>query len=158
MNRAPGPVALVTVNDIARLYDFGASHPLRPERVLLTYEAIRDAGLLELTHVQELPARVAKDEEIRAVHDPSFVEAVRGIDEGAVERWAGMEFGLGTPDNPIFKSMHSASAAVCGASLAAAEAVVSGATRAVGRRRASASTTIRRSPSPRSYGFARTGG
>ena len=127
MNRAPGPVALVTVNDIARLYDFGASHPLRPERVLLTYEAIRDAGLLELTHVQELPARVAKDEEIRAVHDASFVEAVRAIDEGSVERWAGMEFGLGTPDNPIFKSMHSASAAVCGASLAAAEAVVSGA-------------------------------
>jgi len=37
-----------------------------------------------------------------------------------------MEFGLGTADDPIFPNMHGASAAVCGASIAAAEAVASG--------------------------------
>jgi acetoin utilization protein AcuC len=119
-------VALVTVEDIARKYDFGPDHPLRPERVLLTYDNIRSLGLTELPQVTEVASRAATDEEICAVHDPRFVEIVRGIDEGSVERWAGLEFGLGTPDNPLFSDMHAASAAVCGASITAAELVVSG--------------------------------
>lgn len=43
-----------------------------------------------------------------------------------MERWAGLEYGLGTPDNPIFADMHESSAAVCGATVTAAEAVVRG--------------------------------
>ncbi|MGH2819516.1 MAG: acetoin utilization protein AcuC, partial [Actinomycetota bacterium] len=119
-------VALVTVEDIARKYDFGASHPLRPERVLLTYENIRKLGLDRLDHVREVPSRSATDEELFAVHDREFVEIVRGIDEGSVEKWAGLEYGLGTPDDPIFDNMHDASAAVCGASIVAAELVAAG--------------------------------
>jgi acetoin utilization protein AcuC len=119
------PVGLVTVDDIARAYDFGASHPLRPERVLLTYEKIRDLGLIE-DRVDEMPSRSASDEEIRWVHDPEFVDAVKAIDAGTLDPRAGLEFGLGTPDDPIFDGMHAASAAVCGASIVAAEAVASG--------------------------------
>ncbi|HEV3472897.1 MAG TPA: acetoin utilization protein AcuC, partial [Actinomycetota bacterium] len=63
-----GLVALVAVDDLARLYDFGATHPLRPERVLLTYERIRALGLMDLPHVTELAARVADDAEITAAH------------------------------------------------------------------------------------------
>jgi acetoin utilization protein AcuC len=121
-----GSVVLVTVEDIARAYDFGSSHPLRPERVLYTYDRVRELGLDRLAHVKMVPSRSATDDEITAVHDPQFVDAVRGIDEGYVERWAGIEFGLGTSDNPIFPDMHPASAAVCGASVVAAEAVCSG--------------------------------
>ena len=94
--------------------------------MLLTYDAIRDLSLLQLAHVSEVPARSATDEEIAAVHDRTFMEAVRGLDEGSVERWAGLEFGLGTPDNPIFSDMHGSSAAVCGATVTAVEAVVGG--------------------------------
>ena len=120
------PVALVTVEDIARAYDFGSSHPLRPERVLLTYENIRAAGLMDLAHVREIPSRSATDDEILAVHDRDFVSMVKAIDAGSEDERRGLEFGLGTPDNPIFAGMHSASAAVCGASITAAEAVSSG--------------------------------
>ncbi|HEV3472148.1 MAG TPA: acetoin utilization protein AcuC, partial [Actinomycetota bacterium] len=42
---------------------------------------------------------------------------------------AGFEFGLGTPDDPIFPNMHAASSAVCGASLTAIEAVLGGSAR-----------------------------
>jgi acetoin utilization protein AcuC len=119
-------IALVIVEDIARAYDFGPSHPLRPERVLHTYDRIRALGLDGGDHVRKVPARSATDEEITAVHDPQFVAAVRGIDEGHLERWAGVEFGLGTPDNPIFDDMHPAAAAVCGASIVAAEVVCRG--------------------------------
>lgn len=116
--------ALVVVDDIAKAYDFGPSHPLRPERVLLTYERIRGLGLIG-SAAEEIPARVATVDEIRAVHDRDFVRVVQEIDSGALPESAGFEFGLGTSDDPIFDGMHRASSAVCGASLAAAESVVS---------------------------------
>jgi acetoin utilization protein AcuC len=117
---------LVTVEDIARAYDFGSSHPLRPERVLLTYENIRALGLIERPHVSEVKSRSASDEEIMAVHEPAFVATVKGIDAGELDEDSGLMYGIGTPDDPIFKGMHAASAAVCGASIVAAEAVASG--------------------------------
>jgi acetoin utilization protein AcuC len=118
------PVALVTVADIARAYDFGSDHPLRPERVLLTYDRIRSLGLVDGSSVSEVPARSASDEEITAVHSPQFVQMVKDIDSGTVANHRGLEYGLGTPDDPIFDGMHPASAAVCGASITAAELVV----------------------------------
>lgn len=117
-------VALVTVDDIAKAYDFGASHPLRPERVLITYDHIRELGLSEVA--REVSSRPATDAEIEAVHDAAFVAMVKAIDAGTVDEREGLPFGLGTPDDPIFAGMHRASAAVCGASITAAELVASG--------------------------------
>ena len=118
-------VDLITVEDIAKAYDFGSSHPLRPERVLLTYDNIRDLGLIDLDHVEELRAESASDDEILAVHDREFVEVVKGLGSGALTG-PQLEYGLGTPDNPIFANMHAASAAVVGASVTAARAVAGG--------------------------------
>jgi acetoin utilization protein AcuC len=122
-----GRVALVSVADSALGYDFGEAHPLRPERVLHTYDNIRSLGLTGRENVREIPARSARDDEILAVHDPAFVETVRGIDAGSLPQTSGTRFGLGTPDDPIFPGMHDASAAVAGASIIAAEAVTEGA-------------------------------
>lgn len=117
-------VALVTVEDIARAYDFGPSHPLRPERVLITYDHIEELGLA--AKVAKVPSRSATDEEIRAVHNAEFIAMVKAIDAGEVDERKALEFGLGTPDDPIFQGMHRASAAVCGASITAAEVVATG--------------------------------
>jgi acetoin utilization protein AcuC len=76
--------------------------------------------------VKEVPSRSASDAEILAVHDADFVDVVKGIDAGTVPEPAGLEYGLGTPDDPIFDGMHIASAAVCGASIVAAELVAQG--------------------------------
>ncbi|HVF54097.1 MAG TPA: acetoin utilization protein AcuC [Actinomycetota bacterium] len=115
----------MTVEDAARLYDFGRAHPLRPERVLLTYDHIRDLGIGR-GRVTEVPAGSATDEQINAVHGDDYIATVKGIDAGNLTERAGYEYGLGTPDNPIFPAMHVASAAVCGATVAAADAVASG--------------------------------
>ena len=112
-------VALITVEDIARAYDFGSSHPLRPERVLLTYDRIRELGLTERDNVREVAARAATDEEIISVHDSEFVACVKELDAGLRSRSEGLAFGLGTPDDPLFEGMHRASAAVSGASVVA---------------------------------------
>ena len=117
-------VALVTVDDIAKAYDFGASHPLRPERVLITYDHIRELGLVD--SAREVSSRSATDGEIAAVHDQDFIDMVKAIDAGTVDEREGLAFGLGTPDDPIFAGMHRASAAVCGASITAAELVARG--------------------------------
>ncbi len=70
-------------------------------------------------------AGLASDASIGAVHDDAFIAAVQALGRG--ERVEGsMRFGLGTPDDPIFPGMHEAGAAVCGASVAAADAIVSG--------------------------------
>jgi acetoin utilization protein AcuC len=94
--------------------------------VLLTYDNIRDLGLLERAHVREVTSRPATDDEILAAHDGEFVEIVKGIGDGTVPEREGLAYGLGTPDDPIFPRMHEASAAVCGASITAAEAVARG--------------------------------
>ncbi len=121
-------VGLVTVEDVAKTYDFGSSHPLRPERVLMTYENISKIGLDELDHVTELAGRSATDDEILRAHSAEYVDVVKGIDEGRVPESKGLGYGLGTPDDPIFEGMHQASSAVCGASIVAAEAVATGKT------------------------------
>lgn len=118
------PIGLVTVEDIAKAYDFGPSHPLRPERVLITYDLIEAVGLG--ARADKVVSRSATDAEIIAVHDPEFVAMVKAIDAGEVDEGRGLGFGLGTPDDPIFAGMHAASAAVCGASITAAELVATG--------------------------------
>jgi acetoin utilization protein AcuC len=105
-------------------YDHGPDHPLKPARVLLTRELIASYGLLDGDRVVEVPARVAADAELRLVHTERYIDVVTRAGRGEPGDW--FRFGLGPGDNPIFPGMHEASARVAGASLVAAEAVVSG--------------------------------
>lgn len=105
-------------------YDHGPQHPLRPVRVLLTRDLILAYGIVDDHKVREIAARVATDDELGLVHTDRYIDAVRRAGAGAPGDW--WQFGFGPGDNPIFPDMHDASARVAGASLVAAEAVVSG--------------------------------
>src|SRR3990170_1307275 len=117
-------VRLVYSPELVR-YDHGPEHPLKPIRVLLTRELIAAYGLLDGEAVEEVPARVASDQELGLVHTQRFVEAVRAAGDGERGDW--WRFGFGPGDNPIFPRMHDASARVAGGSIVAAEAVLGGA-------------------------------
>lgn len=106
-------------------YDHGPQHPLKPIRVLLTRELIAAYALLDGESVEEVPARVASDQELGLVHTERYVRAVRAAGDGERGDW--WRFGFGPGDNPIFPRMHDASARVAGASIVAAEAVLRGA-------------------------------
>lgn len=108
----------------ARIYDHGPQHPLRPQRVLYTWELIRACGLLERPNVETLGCAAATDDEIALVHTREFIDATRRAGWGEEGPWG--RYGYGPGDNPIFPKMHEAGAIVVGASLAAAEAVLSG--------------------------------
>jgi acetoin utilization protein AcuC len=118
-----GRVEFVWYGDDAPWYDHGPQHPLRPERVILTRSLVRAYGLLE-GPATERTARDATDEEILLVHTEPYVEAVKRAGRGEEGPW--WRFGFGPGDNPVFPHMHEASARVVGASLVAAEAVLSG--------------------------------
>lgn len=115
---------LVWYGDDMPWYDHGPQHPLRPARVILTRRLITDYGIVDGERVVETPARTASDDEIELVHTPEYVDAVRQAGHGQRGPWG--RFGFGPGDNPVFPYMHEASARVAGASLVAAEAVLSG--------------------------------
>jgi acetoin utilization protein AcuC len=109
----------VVVWDEALLaYDMG-DHPLDPVRVELTIALARELGVLDRPGVRVVAPKPADDAALTRVHRADYIEAVRAApDDPFFRGW-----GLNTPDNPVFDRMHEASALVCGATLAAAEAV-----------------------------------
>ena len=117
-------VELVWYGDDAPWYDHGPQHPLRPARVILTRQLILDYGIIDGEAVVEHAARDATDDELAMVHTARYIDAVRRAGHGEAGPW--WEFGFGPGDNPIFAHMHEAAARVAGASLMAAEAVLSG--------------------------------
>jgi acetoin utilization protein AcuC len=108
----------------ARIYDHGPQHPLRPDRVLLTWDLIAACGLDHRDNVDILGADEASASDLQRVHTPAFIDATTRAGHGEIGDWA--PFGYGPGDNPIFPQMHEAGALVAGASISAAQAVWSG--------------------------------
>jgi acetoin utilization protein AcuC len=113
-------VALVLAPE-ARIYDHGPEHPLRPDRVLLTWDLIHAYELDRRPNVETRGVEPADDPTLELVHTPAFIDATRRAGDGERGDWA--RFGYGPGDNPIFDRMHEAGAIVAGASVAAARAV-----------------------------------
>jgi acetoin utilization protein AcuC len=125
--RMAGPVAVVWDEELAA-YDFGPEHPLRPARVQLTMALARSCGLLEQARVVA-PAPVS-GADLARVHDLDYLAAVKAAGDGGRRPGeAGAQaarYGFGPGDNPPFAGMHEAAQRVCGATVAAAEAIRSG--------------------------------
>jgi acetoin utilization protein AcuC len=108
----------------AAIYDHGPEHPLRPERVLLTWSLIEAFGLDAPPKVLPLKCRPADDATIELVHTAAFIDATKRAGHGEPGDWR--RFGYGPGDNPIFDRMHEAGALVVGATVEAARAVWTG--------------------------------
>jgi acetoin utilization protein AcuC len=90
-------------------------------RVELAVRLARDLGLLE--GVDMLAPFVADDALVGLIHDAAYVDAVK---RASITEEPDLTYGLGSPDNPVFPGMHSASAHVVGATVTAVRAVVDG--------------------------------
>ncbi|UQU66368.1 acetoin utilization protein AcuC [Couchioplanes caeruleus] len=123
---ADGTTAVVW-DEALLAYDMG-EHPLNPVRVELTMALARELGVLGRPGVRMVTPTPADDAALTRIHRADYLEAVRFAPHDPFFRG----WGLNTPDNPVFEGMHEASARICGATIAAVEAVWSGAaTRAV---------------------------
>lgn len=107
-------------NDELLTYDFGPGHPLAPIRTELTIRLARDLGIFDRGQVRA-DFTPATDEDLLRVHSAELVAAVKAASEDPRAR--DLARGIGTSDDPTFRGMHTASALVAGATLAAAQEV-----------------------------------
>ena len=122
MPDSPGCSISLIWDEALAEYDFGPGHPLAPIRVQLAMRLIREFGLDTAEGVQVIGAIEPIDDAlIGRVHDLNYVAAVHAA--SGRPPVPDPARGLGTSDDPVFADMHRASARVCGASLAAAQAV-----------------------------------
>ena len=99
-------------------YNLGPQHPLRPIRVKLTYELIRSKGILKQASVKVVKPRPATREEILLFHETEYVRLV----EEYSRKGSGL---LDAGDTPAFKGCFEATSLVVGASIIAANEVMS---------------------------------
>lgn len=108
-------------------YRFGEDHPFNQSRLEVTIDLLQKVGAL--TDKDFLEPRMALDSEIKAVHLPEYVKAVKELSMPnpsmeAVKMAA--KWGLEDEDTPFFTGMHEKTSLLVGGSLKAAEAVMSG--------------------------------
>ncbi|WP_349408169.1 acetoin utilization protein AcuC [Pseudalkalibacillus sp. SCS-8] len=105
-------------------YKFSNKHPFNPLRFKMTYELLREAGILQDDQI--VKPRKATDEEIKLIHNEDYVNAIKLAGKGQLPTSQESSFGLNTDDTPIFEDMHEASAWLVGATLTAVEQVFEG--------------------------------
>lgn len=122
---APPRAALVWDPTLAT-YRFRPGHPLNPRRLELATSLIDRLGLAGGADFPIVAPRAATEDDLRTVHDPSYVDAVRRLSSPGAHPLEGMRWGLGTEDTPLVPGMHAMGLAVVGATLTAAELVMGG--------------------------------
>ena len=103
----------------------GPTHPLKPERLRRTYELLQAYGAFNGERSLLVPARQATVEELLLFHTEEYVAAVESLSRGE-RRFDPWRYNFGPGDNPVFPGMYETEALKVGASLVAAELVVSG--------------------------------
>lgn len=112
-----GPGTCVVAGERIARYGFPDGHPFGPDRHDAFWRELVSQGLDK--RVQQLAPRTATRAELELFHDPGYVEFV-------MARSATGEGLLDAGDTPAFKGVYEAASDVVGASLVAAEAVMSG--------------------------------
>ena len=108
-------------------FDYGPFHPLRMERLQLTYDLITAYGLLDLQNLLLVKPAPAEPREVQKFHRPEYLYFLRQCGRG--ESWDPAEaesFGLGSGDNPVFSGIWEWSLLAAGSSLQAARLVADG--------------------------------
>jgi acetoin utilization protein AcuC len=118
------PSALIWDPAVAR-YQFRPDHPFNPRRLELSVSLMESLGLINDTTARVVAPRMATEAELLAVHSREYVDAVRRFSAGGGTDDA-PRYGLGTDDTPVFPGMHEVTSLVAGATLRAAELVMSG--------------------------------
>ncbi|MBN2228540.1 MAG: acetoin utilization protein AcuC [Candidatus Thorarchaeota archaeon] len=106
-------------------YEFNKDHPLKPERLKLTYSLSKQLGLID--KVELLEPKIATREDLELFHSPDFVDAVERAGTTLNPEY---KYGLGTPDNPVFPMIYETGERYVGATLDAMKRIIEGASNA----------------------------
>jgi acetoin utilization protein AcuC len=129
--RFPDPVKTALVHsDAWQRFDYGPEHPLRMERLGLTWRLMDAYGLTGLPSATLHAHEPATETAIALWHTQEYLDVLKAANGGFAPKHA-ERYGLGPGDNPVFPGLWDAARLCAGGSLLAAELVASGrATRA----------------------------
>ena len=100
-------------------------HPLRALRLKYTYELLESYRAFEGEGSTLMKPRPAKDSEIISIHTSEYLEAIRGLSRGEGTFDPGRYNFSARGDNPVYEGMFEAAILSTGATLVAAECVLS---------------------------------
>ncbi len=122
---APAAAAFVYSPELAS-HVLREDHPLRPHRLRLACELLASYGVLEAAGSLLAAPRPATKEELLPVHSAEYIEAVRLLSRGDEHVNAARYNFSALGDNPPYPGMFEAASLSTGASLVAAQLVMSG--------------------------------
>jgi len=106
-----------------RRFDYGPEHPLRMERLGMTWRLMEAYGLTSGPKLKVLTPEPASVEAVTRFHSREYVEILRAVSSGDWVPHAA-RYGLGAGDNPIFTGLWEAAELVAGGSLLASRLVL----------------------------------
>jgi acetoin utilization protein AcuC len=117
--------ALVHSDEYAR-FDYGPEHPLRMERLGLTWRLMEAYGLTRLPASVVRVPEPADEAALRVFHVEDYLAVLKAANSGLAPAAVVCRYGLGPGDNPVFAGLWDAARLVAGGSLLAAALVGSG--------------------------------
>jgi acetoin utilization protein AcuC len=116
--------ALVHSQDWAR-FDYGSEHPLRMERLGLTWRLMEAYGLLRLPNARLVVPDLAGEDALARYHAQEYLDVLKASNSGQAPAIA-CRYGLGPGDNPVFPGIWEAARLAAGGSLHGARLVADG--------------------------------
>ncbi len=102
-------------------YFFGPTHPFSPIRQHMVLDLLEALG----ERPDIIAPRLATSEEIGRSHSTEFIEQVKAAEKGRSTAET-RQYGLGTPDVPVFDGMDEAARIIVGGTMHAAELIADG--------------------------------
>jgi acetoin utilization protein AcuC len=112
-------------SDAFERFDYGPEHPLRMERLGLTWRLMEAYGLTALSGSKVLAPEPASESAILRFHTPEYVQVLKTVSSGRLVKEAALH-GLGPGDNPVFPGCWEVACFAAGGSLLAAKLVADG--------------------------------
>jgi len=106
-------------------FDYGPQHPLRMERLGLTWRLMQAYELASLPQAMVRAPEPASEEAIAVYHATDYLEMLKAANSGRAPA-AAARFGLGPGDNPVFPGLWEAAQLCAGGSILAADLILSG--------------------------------
>lgn len=103
-------------------FDYGPEHPLRMERLGLTWRLMQAYGLTSLPGTTVVTPEPAEEFEIAGFHTQDYIDVLKAADSGRIPPNAEL-YGLGHGDNPVFAGVWRVARLIAGGSLLAADLV-----------------------------------
>ena len=116
--------ALVHSHEWAR-FDYGSEHPLRMERLALTWRLMEAYGLTRLPDARLAVPDLAGEDAIARYHTQEYLDVLKASDSGQAPAIA-CRYGLGPGDNPVFPGIWEAARLSAGGSLLGARLIADG--------------------------------